>query len=204
MDAKRFDDFVHSFASEPSRRGLLAGLASGLLALHVRSEGVEARKKRKKRKKKPVLCEGRVCGPNSLGTGSCGDCGSCKSCEGGACVAKLNGVACGGSGGCVEGTCCPSIDRVCGTLCCPTGTNCVDSENQRCAPNCDIACDDRAPQCNCQVAFNTDRSYCSVKPVGNVCDLPECDSQSDCAPTAVCAKTTCGAGDTPRCIETCA
>lgn len=225
MDAERFDNLVHALAIEPSRRGLLTGLTAGLLALQAHGERSEAKKKRKKRKKKQAgACEGRVCGPNSLGNGSCGDCGPCKNCEGGACFNKTNGTGCGGEclecqngacvakanglicggGTCVGGTCCTATERICGTICCPNGSLCIDDVKSRCAPDCDAACIARGPRCGCAQPFDADIDYCNVNPnVVDLCAQPDCDGQDDCAPNGVCSKVSCGANQVFKCLDTC-
>jgi hypothetical protein len=170
MDGGRFDHLIRSLSSGASRRILLAGLTGGLLPLLARSEHAAVKKKRKKKKRSasavpppplPPLtpacvpdCVGRVCGPNSCGAGSCGDCGPCKNCQGGACINKVNGTACGGvceecQGGqcvpkengtdcggnrhCDEGQCvCDPASRICGSICCPLGLVCGNPETQKC------------------------------------------------------------------------
>ena len=226
MDAMRFDAFVRTLSSQASRRGVLAGLTGGVVALLAHGDGADAKRKRKKRKKPPVaVCAGRVCGPNSLGTGSCGQCGPCKNCEGGACFAKANGTDCGGEclecqggacvakaagkscgngGSCIGGSCCAASDRACGTLCCPAGTICIDDDNHRCAPACDAGCLGRGPRCGCALTFDTELDFCNVNPeVGTLCALPDCDSQEDCAPDSVCANVSCNAAVVPKCLEAC-
>lgn len=225
MDALRFDALVRTLSAKSTRRGVFAGLTGGLLVLLPRGDAADAKRKRKKRKKPTAACAGRVCGPNAFGTGSCGDCGVCKTCEGGACFAKANGTGCGGEclecrggacvakaagtpcgtgGTCVDGVCCAAADRVCGTLCCPAGTICIDAGKHRCAPACDAACDDRRPRCGCALPFDSDLDFCNVNPeVGTLCALPDCDSQEDCAPNGVCARVSCGGNAVPKCLEAC-
>ena len=53
MDAERFDELIRSFRSGSSRRRLLAGLASGMLAaLPFALDGEEAKAKKKRKKKR--------------------------------------------------------------------------------------------------------------------------------------------------------
>jgi hypothetical protein len=55
MDGTRFDDLLRTVSATPSRRGMLAGIASGLLAVLPSTLGgddAEAKKKRKNNKKK--------------------------------------------------------------------------------------------------------------------------------------------------------
>lgn len=152
MDAERFDAMVRSLSSSASRRGALAGVLGSALGLLARAGEAAAKKRRRKKKRVPPApvgcqadCVGRVCGPDSCGTGTCGDCGPCKNCQGGACFDKVNGTACGGvceecQGGqcvpkatgadcgenkvCQGGQClCPS-DRTCRDVCCPANQAC--------------------------------------------------------------------------------
>jgi hypothetical protein len=62
MDATRFDDLLRT-VSAASRRRVLAGLASGLLAILPLSLGDDAaaKKKRKKKKKKPTEAQVTLC-----------------------------------------------------------------------------------------------------------------------------------------------
>ena len=82
MDAQRFDDLSRFLGAEPSRRGVLAGLGSGLLALlapaTIRESPAAKKKKRNKRNKKKngkkERCKklGDSCTPGGNGT-CCGD-----------------------------------------------------------------------------------------------------------------------------------
>ncbi len=210
--------------------GLVALLPQGKDA-----EAKRKRKKKKKKTVVPppvsppagciATCANRVCGPDSCGGGSCGDCGICKNCEGGACFNKTNGTGCGGEclecqggacvarakgtpctgGVCVGGVCCTLGERICGAICCPAGTLCIDADNGRCAPVCDATCNPgRAPRCGCAVTFDTDIDYCNVNPDFDViCAQPACDSQEDCAPDKVCSNVTCGGAPSQRCLDAC-
>ena len=71
MTADRLEDMVRSGSNGSSRRGVLAGLSSGLLAgwaLGIRSEGAAAKKGKKKKRKRccRATCAGRVCGGDNL------------------------------------------------------------------------------------------------------------------------------------------
>ena len=60
MDTQHFDEVVRALASAPSRRGVLSGLAGGLLAvlpLALMGEDTDARKKGKKKHKKRNNCK---------------------------------------------------------------------------------------------------------------------------------------------------
>jgi hypothetical protein len=152
VDADHFDAMIRSLSSSASRRGAFAGVIGGALGLlaHEVATAAKKRHRKKKRVRSPEGCRadcvGRVCGPNSCGTGSCGDCGPCKNCQGGACFAKVNGTACGGvceecqSGQCVPkangtdcgenlscegGQCVCPPDRTCHGSCCPSNQACA-------------------------------------------------------------------------------
>jgi hypothetical protein len=149
VDAKHFDAMVRSLSSSASRRGTLTGVMGSALGLLTSQVATEAKKRRKRKKKKRAGCQadcvGRVCGPDSCGTGTCGDCGPCKNCQGGACFAKVNGTGCGGvceecQGGqcvlkadgvdcgenkiCQGGQCLCPTDRLCRDICCPSNQAC--------------------------------------------------------------------------------
>ena len=98
MDAEHFDRLTRVLSGGQSRRGLLAGIGTGVLGLLPAALGpaTTAAKKKKKKKKKTVTaaplpacqpaCAGRVCGPDGCG-GTCGaPCAACKTCTNGACV----------------------------------------------------------------------------------------------------------------------
>jgi hypothetical protein len=68
MDYRHFDDLTRSLAAALTRRGILAGLASGVVAASplVMSEFTTAKKKKKKKKKKPSALAkscAATCGP---------------------------------------------------------------------------------------------------------------------------------------------
>ena len=103
MDATRFLDLLRTISVSPSRRGLLAGLVSGV-STHIsfgRANTSAKQRKRKKKKKDPCTpcvcdqcpaapcipkCKGRVCGDDGCG-GICGvDCLEHEVCREGTCV----------------------------------------------------------------------------------------------------------------------
>jgi predicted outer membrane repeat protein len=102
MDTKRFDTFTQSLSPGASRRGLLAGLASGLLAtvpLAFSDEDAAAKKgkcKKKRRKNgKKRKCKG--CTPTSCRQGQLCHAGTCHACDvlcpsGNCAVAELQAV----------------------------------------------------------------------------------------------------------------
>jgi hypothetical protein len=115
MDRDGFDDLTRAIIAGHPRRGLLAGLASGLLVLLplAQTADVEAKKRRKKEKKKKSSsactpkCAGKVCGNDGCG-GTCGvPCTGGKVCQSGSCV-------CPGSQQDCQGTCIPADG------CCPS------------------------------------------------------------------------------------
>jgi hypothetical protein len=141
MDGERFDALSRSLASDPSRRGLLAGLTGGLLALtfmEFDANDAEAKKCPPCRKKKDGKCMkkrrngtrcaagGKVCRGGacrcSSGTTECSgvcvditsdprNCGACGT------RCRLNAVCQAGTCSCVQGVCPPP-----GGSCCPVGT----------------------------------------------------------------------------------
>lgn len=107
MDDQRFDAFIRTHFSGSSRRGLLVGLTSGLLALLAPAaiaEDAAAKKhrkgKRKKKRKKKERCKpvGRPCTPDgrtccaalrcatSIDTFSSGQTVCCSSTDGASCT----------------------------------------------------------------------------------------------------------------------
>jgi hypothetical protein len=101
MDVQYFDALARSLAAGPTRRRLLAGLVSGLLAmpaLSLTSEVADAKKK--------CSCKGKTCGCK----GKCGTCGPNESCTKGQCVPNGCTPACEGGMECqTNGTCaCPA------------------------------------------------------------------------------------------------
>jgi hypothetical protein len=115
MDAERFDTLIRSFASRWARRGVLAGLVSGLLAgvPLVRTGNDTAAKKSRKRKKK---CKGgkEKCGKKCKGgTEKCGKTCVAKCAAGEArnpltCECCRTGYGCEGDADCCSGRCQPN------------------------------------------------------------------------------------------------
>ena len=123
MDATRLLGLLRTISVSPSRRGLLAGLVSGM-STHISFASASASAKPRKRKKKkkapcptcvcdvcpaaPCIprCEGRVCGDDGCG-GICG-------------------VACLANEVCREGTC----------VCAPDTEFCVRGDHVHCYPKC--------------------------------------------------------------------
>jgi hypothetical protein len=168
MDAEHFDALARQLLVTPCRRGLLAGLASGLLAIvpiGLSSEDAAARKKRKrKRRKRRCIpkCAGKVCGDDGCG-GSCGECNDGRTCQSGICVCAA--------------ACCADVDCGSGKLClkgqCVTGTGtCAQSVN-----TCDLA---TKPACGgtCYCLPTIDGAIrCAA---GLTCGTP-CASHAECA-----------------------
>ena len=130
MDAARFDVLLRFLAVGASRRGLLAGLTSGVLAvlpLALSAENAEAKKRRKrkgKRKKKSCLpepptatCAGR-CG---TWTNNCGQPVACPSCTGG--QQCLSNGSCATA--CVAHSDCPSHCAGCSLPTTEGGSHCL-------------------------------------------------------------------------------
>jgi hypothetical protein len=111
MDAQHFDDHIRSFAATTPRRGLLGGLASGLLALltpisigevaSAKNKNKNKKRKRRKNKRKkkdrctkignPCTPDGRKCCPElrcdtSIDTFASGQTVCCASTEGAGCT----------------------------------------------------------------------------------------------------------------------
>lgn len=165
MDATQFDTLVRSLSRGASRRGLLAGLASGLLAvlsLGSSGEDAEGKKKRKRRNKKNPApsgsspspppsplpsppspctpnCSGKICGAND-GCGAPCNTGSCPppfSCQtGGFCNCSPGTLFCGSQ--CLSESCSGGNTRdPSDCVCCrPTGSNCADF-TRCCSEICD-------------------------------------------------------------------
>jgi hypothetical protein len=102
MDDPRFDDFARTLVTTPSRRGVLAGLVTALLAclpLALVGEKVAGKKRKRKRKKKKKRshctpqCDGKTCGPNGCG-GTCGTCDADRACQAGTCECIAGHAAC--------------------------------------------------------------------------------------------------------------
>jgi hypothetical protein len=124
MDARRFDTLIRSLQERPSRRGMLLGMASGLLAslpITLGREEALAKKKHKRKKKKkggsaPVAAPPPAAPPSTAtctdgvrnGTETDIDCG------GPTCPRCAAGKKCQGAGDCVGGTC---LNQVCQPTC---------------------------------------------------------------------------------------
>jgi hypothetical protein len=107
MDGPHFDDLLRTVSATASRRGLLAGLASQLLAFLPSALGgddAEARKKRKKNKKKRRSQPAPVASLPLLSPPPPGGCPlDQKPCDGG-CIASSQ---------CCDDTDCPASGQVC-------------------------------------------------------------------------------------------
>jgi hypothetical protein len=114
MDAKPLVDLLRTLSISPSRRGLMAGLVSGVsthIAFGSASSSAKPSKRKKKKKKSPgsgstcvcdqrpaapciPQCEGRVCGGDGCG-GICGvACLQHEECREGACVCTPDAEIC--------------------------------------------------------------------------------------------------------------
>jgi hypothetical protein len=178
VDADRFEDLIRSFPLATSRRGVLAGLTSGLLAVAPFGLGSEdaATKKRKHKKKKKKKrctpsCSGKVCGDDSCG-GLCGRCDATQTCQGGNCACPAGTKPCGGA--CVpSAACCPI---------CNVGQSCLG--NGSCATVCDELAD--CPCADAECALSTEGTrHCTLPMAAGNCQTL-CDSSADCPPGRQC------------------
>jgi hypothetical protein len=189
MDAEHFETLLRSLAA-PSRRGLLAALTSGWLAvlsLARRGEEAAAKKKKGKRKHKqpsppPVTCTpnctDRTCGNDGCG-GSCGECAADQPCQGGiCCTPELLAATCVGRCGTWPNNCGQPVS-------CPT---CLG--DQRCLSNgsCATVCTPDSCPMHCLACspVNTEGQRLCVD-AGIGCALrPPCTSTADCPPGSHC------------------
>jgi hypothetical protein len=182
MDCARFDTLTRSLTGGSSRRRLLAGLTSGLLALVPLGSGsfdATAKKKgkrKKKKKKKPPAslavtcaptCAGKVCGDDGCG-GTCGDpCPTAETCVAGRCVCPAGTERCGP--GCVVPcpTGAPRNPVTCG-CCAPNGSPfCTPGPTTSCCSGNCIAIDPSFP------------NFCGGKGAGAPCQFAaQCTSNS--------------------------
>ena len=173
MDADRFDALLRSLTSAASRRGLVSGLAGGLLAVFAASQtGQEA-------------------------LAACGRCGQCERCRNGRCRPKQNQTPCGADDTrqCCGGRCCGRGD-ICVRDKCVTGQGtCADGADTCLLTNaaCNGVDDD---ECTCvQTASGATRCAENAR----IGDCGECENDDFCrqtyGPRAFCADIghgTCG------------
>ena len=198
MDADRFDALLRALIAGSSRRGVLAGLTSALLAASPRAFGDEHaiakrnhRRKRKKRNKKknkssspPVTCTpscaGKLCGDDGCG-GTCGiACGGGKSCLGGSCLCPSGQEDCQGT--CIpDAACCTSADCDPGEICvqrqcvigqgtCPLGANACGGAGLGCDGN---------PACVC-FQSTAGETRCGKTGTSSTTECGSCASDADC------------------------
>lgn len=182
MDSARFDALSRSLTDGSSRRGLLAMLASGLLAalpLRPFGEGAEAKKKKGKKKKKkkgqdntsqnPVSPPQPVCTPSCTGG---------RTCQGGICACPGGTRLCEAEGECEE--CCSDVD-CCGQHSCPPSSpTCLGNRT------CSVTCTDGV----------RNGSESDIDCGGVVCT--RCGYGKICASSDDCANALCSGG---RCRE---
>jgi hypothetical protein len=156
MDAEPFDTLTRALVCAPSRRGLLVGLVSGLLAalpLVLAGDDVAASEKRRKKRRKrrrnrcSPNCSDRGCGSDGCG-GACGECAANQVCQEGICICTPNCVGkvcgpdgCGGScGSCAGDALCDSGTCVCTTVplasCCRVSSFPCLRDEDCCSGNC--------------------------------------------------------------------
>jgi len=181
MDAHRFDEIIRSLSSPSPRRGLLSGLAGGILALAMAGEA-EARKRKRRCKPKCDRCE--RCQKGTCRKTKDGK----KRCRRGKCVAKQPGtVNCGGA--CVNLMSDPRNCGACGRRCqlnatCSNGScTCVNG-----------ACPDPAASC-CPASASPLTCMCSsgtFQVPGT--PTPDCQPVASCPPgTTACIGPFCQA-----------
>lgn len=196
MEANRFDELTTRLASPLSRRrsvGLL-GLF-GLSSLAAASETDAKKKKKHKKKKKPPTCtpscDRKLCGSDGCG-GSCGSCKPCEVCQGGACVAKANGAACGDAcHQCQSGQCVALANgTACGADSCQTcqGGQCVSAlDGATCPEHFQGLC--RRGVCRAKPSCVSNASNVLCDFVGSCCY----QNQGDVCPAGGCNKSIKGA-----------
>jgi hypothetical protein len=161
MDADGFDTLARLIGTRTSRR-LAIGLATtGLLSLAV-----------------PGAAAAR-CSKGS-------PCPACRKCKHRRCRQVATQTSCnGGTGTCVQGTCCP-LQQVCGSTCCAPGKQCSGGI---CVPACAgffAACNGAADCCSsvCVPAFGG--KVCTCSSTGKVCQ-----SSGDCCGGLTCVGSFC-------------
>jgi hypothetical protein len=150
MDDRKFDNFVRSLSSRGSRRGLLAGFVSSLLAALAVAPNDEDAAARNRRRR----CQRR--------------CGTCKRCRRGRCRPKPDGTTCGSGKTCQRGRCvCLAGTTDCGGVCVNTAT---DPRNcGTCGKRCQINAVCMAGICDCARGSCTgggpDATCCATGPI---------------------------------------
>lgn len=180
MDPQRVDALSRVLVSGASRRLMLAGLLTTLVAHRsFASGGEEALARHKKKhnlKRRPTVappptvppppsctpnCERKICGDDGCG-GTCGECAVGFTCDSGHCLcASPRALMCGG---------------------------CIDllTDSQHCGL-CSVACDNRAPVCfhgMCCESPAGDICQCAL--AGSACDTDTCCTNGPCLPTGLC------------------
>jgi hypothetical protein len=170
MDATHVLDLLRTISTSPSRRGLLAGLVSGV-SIHIPFGSASSSAKQRKRKKKKKS-------PKSGGTCACDPCPAAP------CIPRCAGRVCGddGCGGicgvaclehevCEEGTC----------VCAPDTEICMREDHFHCFPKC-------GPQ---QLRDFSTCACCGTEGASCTPDAP-----GGCCGSLVC-QGTCADGETP-------
>ena len=176
MDLQRINALSRVLVSGASRRLVIAGLFTNLVAHRPFAGGNEEalakhKKKRKHRHKpQPMVstppsctpsCERKICGDDGCG-GTCGECAAGFTCDNGHCLcASPRALVCGG---------------------------CIDllTDAQHCGL-CSMGCDGRAPVCfhgMCCTSSTGDICQCALS--GSACDTETCCTDGPCLPTGLC------------------
>ena len=188
MDPTRFDELTRSIVARttqtPTRRGLLAILAGGLLATVGLNRPETAAKHKHHHHHHGgggggggclPTCAGAECGSDGCG-GSCGSCGEGQTCDGGLCVDGGGGGGggacdppCGFNTVCADGTCVAAADICSG----PTGI--CDADPTPCGTSA------TGETCGCeQTVEGNNVCVDGANPCPNVV---ECTSSQDCRDT---------------------
>lgn len=209
VDGNRFDRFTRGWARGATRRGAIAGLASGLLlsalpdgtpgAERRRDQAVHGEKKRKKCTNGLLKCtikkgrkKKRFCVDAQTDPANCGGCGILcaigQGCQGGVCT--CNGTICAG---CCDGNTCEAgtSNQLCGAngaICqaCSGGRTC---QNGVCAcpagqTSCGGACvDTKTNAANCGACGNACPSGQSCQNGGCVCPAGQTKCAGECVDT---------------------
>jgi hypothetical protein len=169
MDATHFFDLLRTISMSPSRRGLLAGVVTGV-STHIPFASASSSAKQQKHKKKKKK--------SSRSDELCGTC-VCDVCPAAPCIPKCEGRVCGGDGcGGICGVACLEHE-VCreGTcVCTPDAEICLKGDYVLCFPKCGAQQLRDFSTCLCCGALG---ASCTPDTPGECCGSWEC--QGTCA-----------------------